>query len=327
VLGYNANGDRTSESMNGLVTNFGYDYDDRLVSLNKSGTSVSYAYDALGRQLSKTVNGAMTIYYFDGGQVVLEKQGGVTTAQYLWGNGLVRCNGEYPLTDGRVNVRLSTNSNQQVTSTNQPDAFGVGSVTSGTASACSYGGAVGYRQDGIAPAGLNSGYAFQKVGARYYDPTFGCFLTRDTELSQKPYAYCNGDPVNRMDPDGHRNKKVNGPIITFGYGFSFSLGIVHYDFSGGIAIGRGGIFGYGTAGVYNGIGFGGSFSPTIGAGYGSMNGFSGFSSGGVGVFGPHGGGGVSFNKGYGGFNFNPPVGGGGSEYGIFPAGGSSTALF
>ena len=128
-------------------------------------------------------------------------------AQYLWGNGLVRCNGEYPMTDGRVNVRLSTNATQQVTSTNQPDAFGIGSVTSGTASAYSYGGAVGYRQDGIAAAGLPGAYAFQKVGARYYDPTFGAFLTRDIYLSQKPYAYCDGDPVNFDDPSGHKAKK------------------------------------------------------------------------------------------------------------------------
>ena len=46
-------------------------------------------------------------------------------------------------------------------------------------------GVVGYRQDGISPAGLPGAYAFQKVGARYYDPTFECFLTRDTDLSQK----------------------------------------------------------------------------------------------------------------------------------------------
>jgi len=42
---------------------------------------------------------------------------------------------------------------------------------------------------------------------RYYDPAFGCFLTRDTELGQKPYAYCDGDPVNCTDPSGHQKKK------------------------------------------------------------------------------------------------------------------------
>ena len=119
----------------------------------------------------------------------------------------------YPLTDGRVNVRLSTNATQQVTSTNQPDAFGISSVTAGTASAYSYGGAVGYRQDGIAPAGLPSAYGFQKVGARYYDPAFGAFLTRDTELGQSPYAYCDGDPVNCSDPSGHSAKEIGWGLV------------------------------------------------------------------------------------------------------------------
>jgi hypothetical protein len=44
---------------------------------------------------------------------------------------------------------------------------------------------------------------YQKVGARYYDATFGRFITRDTDLSQAAYAYCNGDPVNFSDPSGH----------------------------------------------------------------------------------------------------------------------------
>ena len=211
TAGYNANGDRISETFNGQSTTFGYDYDDQLVSIAGGGVTTSYRYDALGRQMSKEAGSVFTGYYLDGDQVLIEKQGGANTAQYLWGNGLIRCNGEYPLTDGRVNIRLSTNATQQVTSTNQPDAFGVSSLTAGTASAYSYGGAVGYRQDGIAPAGLPSAYAFQKVGARYYDPAFGCFLTRDTDLSQSPYAYCDGDPVNGCDPTGHETTN-NAPL-------------------------------------------------------------------------------------------------------------------
>ena len=107
TAGYDLNGDRTSETFNGQVTNFGYDYDDQLVSVTKLGTTVSYRYDALGRQLSKQVNSTFTGYYLDGDQMLIEKLGGVNTVQYLWGHGLIRCNGEYPLTDGRVNVRVS----------------------------------------------------------------------------------------------------------------------------------------------------------------------------------------------------------------------------
>jgi RHS repeat-associated protein len=42
-----------------------------------------------------------------------------------------------------------------------------------------------------------------KVGCRYYDPQVGSFTTRDTCLDQKPYLYCEHDPVNYLDPSGH----------------------------------------------------------------------------------------------------------------------------
>ena len=68
-------------------------------------------------------------------------------------------------------MRFTTNASKTVTSSNAPSAFGVGSVTSGTASAFSWNAKSGYRQDGVAPTGLPSAYSFQKVGDRYYDPT------------------------------------------------------------------------------------------------------------------------------------------------------------
>jgi RHS repeat-associated protein len=53
----------------------------------------------------------------------------------------------------------------------------------------------GYRNDG--DAGL------MHVGARYYDAQVGRFTSRDTFLDQKPYLYCEHDPVNAVDPSGH----------------------------------------------------------------------------------------------------------------------------
>ncbi len=206
ALTYNANGDRVTETINGQLTTFTYDFDDRLTGITAGGTSTSYSYDALGRQVSRSVNGQLTGYYLDGDQMLLEKQGGggANLAVYTWGNGLIRCNGEYPLTDGRGNVRLTTDGSRNVTSSNAPDAYGVASYTANTASAYLWNGGAGYRTENLAPLGLPLNYSFQKVGARYYDPTLACFLTRDTELGEKPYAYCDGDPVNFSDPTGHK---------------------------------------------------------------------------------------------------------------------------
>ena len=84
-----------------------------------------------------------------------------------------------------------------MTGTQVFDAFGNQvAATGSTASALQWQGANLYRS--YAPdAGL------LQAGARYYDPQVGRFITRDTHLNQRPYIYCNGDPVNRSDPNGH----------------------------------------------------------------------------------------------------------------------------
>ncbi len=51
-----------------------------------------------------------------------------------------------------------------------------------------------------------------KVGARYYDPQTGSFITRDTYLDQKPYLYCEHDPVNGVDPTGHDGETLEWEI-------------------------------------------------------------------------------------------------------------------
>lgn len=107
------------------------------------------------------------------------------------------------MTGGQGTTKLETNASKGVTSTQETEAFGrfIGG-TGSTGSPFGYHGADGYRGDGDGPAGLDP---YQKVGARYYDAIFGRFITRDTDLTQSPYAYCNGDPVNLSDPTGHES--------------------------------------------------------------------------------------------------------------------------
>ena len=57
---------------------------------NSSGTLLeSYEYDALGRRIAITnaSTGVTTDLYYDGNQVIEERQGGTVTAQYVWGLG------------------------------------------------------------------------------------------------------------------------------------------------------------------------------------------------------------------------------------------------
>ena len=104
-----------------------------------------------------------------------------------------------------------TDGGQVVTSSNAVTAYGqTVAVGGGTASPYGFKGSAGYRSDGDSPAG---GSNYLKVGARYYDPEWGRFITRDTDLSQKPYQYCDGDPVNFSDPSGG-TKKTTKTVTT-----------------------------------------------------------------------------------------------------------------
>jgi len=147
------------------------------------------------------VNGVLTGYGFDRGQLILEGQGSTITATYTWGIGLIRRNGEYPLADGLGTARQTSNGSGAVTATTVTEGFGQTVGGSGsTASPYGYNASSGYRSDGD---GATYSAPLQKVGARYYDPEFGCFLTRDTELDESPYLYCDSDPINNVDPTGH----------------------------------------------------------------------------------------------------------------------------
>ena len=115
---------------------------------------------------------------------------------YARGNALIRKDGEYPLFDGLGSERTVTNSSQTVTGTITFEGFGQAVATTGSSTdPYMFAATSGYRNDG--DAGL------MHVGARYYDAQVGRFITRDTNLSQHPYAYCAHDPANRVDPSGH----------------------------------------------------------------------------------------------------------------------------
>lgn len=55
-------------------------------------------------------------------------------------------------------------------------------ISCSTSSPCQFGATSGHRSDGDT--------GILQVGATYYDPAVGSFLTRDTNLSQLAYVYC-----------------------------------------------------------------------------------------------------------------------------------------
>ena len=144
-----------------------------------------------------------------GGPVLLEKQGRSRRRRIPTG-ALIRKDGETPLFDGLGSERTVTNGSGAVQGTLTSLAFGQTLASTGSStSAYQWGATSGYRAEG--DAGLTL------VGCRFYDAQVGRFITRDTYLDQKPYAYCDGDPVNRIDPDGHSFLGWGtGVVVTYG---------------------------------------------------------------------------------------------------------------
>ncbi len=197
---YNANGDQVTRTLNGTSFTLTYNSKGELGGITGGGTTdKSFAYDALERRVSRTAGTTTTTFVrtgdVNGGIILNEKQGSTVTASYTYGNGLLAKGSESYLFDGQGSTRQVTNTAGTVTSSSTSDGFGNTVASSGTKPEYGYNAQSGYRDDG--DAGL------VHIAARYYDAQVGLFTTRDTFLDQKPYKYCEHDPVNATDPSGH----------------------------------------------------------------------------------------------------------------------------
>jgi RHS repeat-associated protein len=211
---YDLNGEQTGRTLAGTAYTLAYDYDGQLTQISGGPSASQFAYDALGRRVSRTNGGTTTSFLFDGGAVVAQNSGGAYQMPTTFGNDPIRSGSELPIYDAQGNQRAITASNQTVTGTQIFDAFGNKvAATGSTASALQWQGANLYRT--YSPdAGL------LQAGARYYDPQVGRFTTRDIVLSQHPYIYCGGDPVNFCDPGGRIRlpRWAQAALVGFGLG-------------------------------------------------------------------------------------------------------------
>ena len=136
--------------------------------------------------------------------------------------------GEAPQLDGLGSMRQGVNTSSGVF-TGQTDysAFGEvigGNNTGASQSVYQWQAQSGYRMDGGSGGGGDCGLV--KVGARYYDPAVGRFTSRDSDITQSAYVYCNGDPVNCNDPSGH-SFRVNGWAAIGGFiGLAIGIAVV-----------------------------------------------------------------------------------------------------
>jgi RHS repeat-associated protein len=193
------------------VTNYDFDAQNRLelVTLPDT-TTVSNDYDHDGRRIGQTVNSTETNYLWDEqsryGDVVLETDsGGNALASYVLADTRLvsqerGSTSHYYLTDGQHSVRALSNSSAVTTDTYDYTAFGTSYQENGLTTNP-------YRFTGQQYDGATGLYSLR---ARFYDPSAGRFLSRDTwpinvnnPIELNRYGYTANNPINAFDPSGY----------------------------------------------------------------------------------------------------------------------------
>ncbi len=181
--GYDNAGNLTSVTVGGNTTTLAWDYAGRLSGITYPSTATnSFNYNDLGQRTSKTDSGGTSATLFNGSRVLADSRADYTTGGLT---GLIseRASGTtlYNHGDQLGSTRGQTNSAESVTASRERDAWGnVVASTETLAGPFGYAGGATYRQD------TDSGLVL--LGARYYDPSVGRFISRD------PLRYCGGDP-------------------------------------------------------------------------------------------------------------------------------------
>ncbi len=230
-----------------------WDAQDRLIKVDDQGTTCDYRYAPNGQLTDRVINGTLTRSFFSGGQATHEHSGDKTlrivgdggsvfalsrlSAGVRQATTLLGC-------DAQGSVRIEADS---AVLTRRYTAHG---AEAGEDPDSPFGFA-GERRDTLTGWYIPSGY-------RPYDPIVMGFLSPDSDSpfgqgGLNPYAYCAGDPVNRIDPSGHGwltwlvagigiGLGVVGTIVTFGaaapaFAALAAGGIGALTASGAVAIG------------------------------------------------------------------------------------------
>ena len=215
--GYDANGNLGMKTDSTGLTQYTWDFENRLssVTLPGSGGTVLFRYDPFGRRIQKSGLNGTTNYLYDGANVLEEIDfGGSVLARYgQTGNvdeplsQLRGTNTSYYEADGLGTVTSSSNPAGAVAQTYTFDSFGNQTASSGSLiSPFRY-----TAREFDAETNLNY------YRARYYDPQIGRFLSSDPSGfwgGLNTYAYVGNDPISLIDPTGLDWIEYTGQTLT-----------------------------------------------------------------------------------------------------------------
>ena len=182
---------------------FSYDEFNRMI--RAVGNTVSYTYNGDGLKVQRAGPDGTTKYYYDGIRPIWETDGaGAMTAQLdrdIFGNLLSRAeptNRRYYHTDGLGSTVALTGETGSVAASMLYDAWGNVRVSTGT----------GHGKYRFTGAELDTTSNLYHMGARFYDPSIGRWLSEDPvqspfePMSLNFYAYVANNPLLLVDPTG-----------------------------------------------------------------------------------------------------------------------------
>ncbi len=199
---FDQEGQITSKTDANGITSYQWDARGRLKQVAlPNGQTVGYGYDALGRRSSRTANGVTTNFLYDGADVAVDRENGVSKVEYLNGAGVdeklrqtdIGIASYYFLQDHLGSTSALTNSSGGLIG--QPfqyEAFGASTSSSLT-------------RYGYTGRELDSLTGLMHYRARWYDPQQGRFLSEDPigfEGGLNLYGYVGNSPLMYADPSG-----------------------------------------------------------------------------------------------------------------------------
>jgi RHS repeat-associated protein len=224
---YNADGDLTST---GAST---YTWNDQNQLTGISGaTTAAFTYNPFGQQATATIGGTATSYLYNGtaqdANVLQEQVSSTPTANTLTGaTGQIYqfttpSGTNSSLLTGPLGSTIALASSTGAITTNYSYTPGGVVTASGTSSTNTF----------EFNATQNTGTGLYLMGARYYNPATGTFISQDptgfTNGSTDLYGYAQNDPVNHGDPTGCGAKTFRCYLgqFLFGLGVGILAGLV-----------------------------------------------------------------------------------------------------
>ena len=217
---YDNNGNLVNKETSEGITNYQWDYDNRLIALLlPDGIKVEFAYDPFGRRVEKKITSPQVVnitnYVYDHQDIILELDGtGKIGNRYLHGPGIdeplaLNQGGRiyYYHADGLGSIAALTDERGRMVQNYQYDSYGnLHDRQNRIKQPYTYTGREYDRETGL--------YYYR---ARYYDSETGRFISRDplgfVGGDVNLYGYVQNNPINWVDPYG---LSMIGPVLGSG---------------------------------------------------------------------------------------------------------------